>query len=357
MNLSSVMTETRLVYFGTGAFAQRHLSELAKWPNVSVAYAVSYPGLDRATFAEIHQNTKGSTPQMFDSLEAFLSSDPSFDGAVIATPVDSHFNLASTLLRSRKPLYIEKPFMSTFAEAAEIADRADRFHVPVVIGANRCIFPAYRAAADALQGEIIGSLESLSLYYNHSWDELTKDSAWRQDPSHPGSGLVMDHFAHYGHYLVNLGFYPRRVEHLRSRYNERGVDVEASFGLYNQKGKCALVIMIGSERNKPRTEEIIIYGELGKINIKFEGQTSNAYLQIHGKSVRRLDTAAAIRKIYDLGISDHRSHPGLIHNFLHIVQGELVENASPARDGVFVASMTEAMLKARKEQRIVSFDV
>ncbi len=211
------MSNIRLAYFGTGAFAQKHhLPELCKWPDVQVSYAVNSSATARQEFVRLHQEKKGSVPQEFDSLDAFLSSSPDFDAAVIATPVDSHFALASALLNLKKPFYVEKPFMSTPAEAREISDKADRFGIAVVIGANRCVFPAYRTAANAFRSGVIGDLQRLLFYYEHSWNRLTQDSVWRQDPNHSGSGLIRDHFAHYGHYLVNLGFQPKEAEHFRS---------------------------------------------------------------------------------------------------------------------------------------------
>ncbi len=349
------MTEIRLVYFGTGAFAQKHhLPELSKWGNVEVAYTVDPSSVSQEEFARIHYETKGTTPQQFDSLEAFLFSNPNFDAAVIATPVDSHFALASTLLDRGKPLYIEKPFMSSHSEALEIADKADHFGIPVVIGANRCVFPAYRTAANALRSGLIGDVTRFLFYYEHSWDKLTKDSVWRQDPNHPDSGLVRDHFAHYGHYLVNLGFHPEKAKHSNSTYNEKGVDVSTTFCLYDTSNKTAAFLMNGSSTGKDRQEEITLYGTEGMITIKFEGKASQAYLEFYDQPETRMDNASALSELRALGISDYTSHPALLHNFFHIVQGDNVKNASPARDGVLVASMTEAVLKARAEGRIIT---
>ena len=349
------MDKVRLAYFGTGRFAQKqHLAELNKWKNVVVEYAVSPSQTDREQFARMHQEWKGSRPQLFASLEEFLSPNPDFDGAVIATPVDSHFALACALLDLGKPLYVEKPFMSTRAEAQEIADKADRLHVPVVIGANRCVFPAYRTAANALRSGVIGNVGGLLFCYEHSWDTLTKDCSWRQDPNHPGSGLLRDHFAHYGHYLVNLRFHPKRAEHITSTYNENGVDVSTTFHLYDSNNKAAVFTMNGLSTDKGRKEEITIYGTKGVITVTFEGKASEAYLELNARSKNKMDNSCALAELQALGISNYTSHPALLHNYLHIVQGKSVSNASPARDGVLVARMTDAVLSSRIQGKITT---
>ena len=346
------MQSIKLAYFGAGNFAQmQHLPELIKRDSVTVSSVVDPSELDLLKFAQIHQDGKGTMPRTFSSLDDFLVSPPDFDAAVIATPVDSHFVLATALLEFGKPLYIEKPFMVTSREALEITSKADHLGVSVVIGANRCVFPAYRAAANALHQGVIGTFLGISIYYRHRWDEITKQSHWRQDSSHPASGILMDHFAHYGHYLADLGFTPRIVRHLGTAYNGNGVDTGTCFFLQDMADRKALLLMDGSPVERERKEEIKIYGALGRITVRFENRGSNAYLQIFGKDEEKLDTVPALSEIGRLGISDYRSHPALLHHFLGIVQGDVTENVSPACNGVAVASITEAVLKSRGDKR------
>jgi predicted dehydrogenase len=281
-----------------------------------------------------------------------VESNPEFDAGVIVTPADTHFKIASSLINKKKPVYVEKPFMLNSSDASEIVRMAKGLDIPVMIGANRCVFAAYRTGVNLFKNGDIGELEGLSIYYKHTWDKNTRQCSWRQDPMHPASGIVMDHFAHYGHYLVDLGFQPKEVRHLGTRFNENGVDVDTAFYIKDKKNKMALIVMDGSPSEIDREEKIIIYGTSGKITTRFEKTGgSGVYLEKDGQQEVKIDNGLAISQIQKLGISDYKSHPALIHNYLSIVNGCDVQNASPGYNGIIVASMTEAILKSRNETR------
>lgn len=57
---------------------------------------------------------------------ADLIADPHVDAVVIATPVSSHFELASRALRAGKHVLIEKPLAATSEEATRLIEEADR---------------------------------------------------------------------------------------------------------------------------------------------------------------------------------------------------------------------------------------
>src|SRR3954447_9441703 len=53
-------------------------------------------------------------------------SDRSVDAVVIATPVFTHFELASRALNAGKHVFVEKPMASSSSEAAELIELADQ---------------------------------------------------------------------------------------------------------------------------------------------------------------------------------------------------------------------------------------
>lgn len=55
---------------------------------------------------------------------ADLIGDPSIDAVAVATPVSSHFDLASRALRAGKHVLLEKPLTTTVAEAEELVELA-----------------------------------------------------------------------------------------------------------------------------------------------------------------------------------------------------------------------------------------
>ena len=54
-----------------------------------------------------------------------ILNDKDIDGIVIATPVDSHYDLAKKALERNKNVLVEKPLTSSFEEAKELIDLAN----------------------------------------------------------------------------------------------------------------------------------------------------------------------------------------------------------------------------------------
>ena len=56
---------------------------------------------------------------------AEVLADPTVDAVAIATPVSSHYRLASSALAAGKHVFVEKPLAASSAEATELIDLAD----------------------------------------------------------------------------------------------------------------------------------------------------------------------------------------------------------------------------------------
>src|SRR3954453_12202101 len=88
--------------------------------------------------------------------------DPSVDAVVIATPVFSHFNLASRALNAGKHVFVEKPIASSSAEAGELIELADQMDRAIMCGHTFLYSPAVRAVKDLLRSGDLGEIYVIS---------------------------------------------------------------------------------------------------------------------------------------------------------------------------------------------------
>ncbi|HXM74823.1 MAG TPA: Gfo/Idh/MocA family oxidoreductase, partial [Chthoniobacterales bacterium] len=80
------------------------------------------------------------------------------DAASVATPTNSHYEVALPLLKRGKHLLVEKPITENTAHASELAELAARNHLILQVGHVERFNPAVEAIKTAIQGEDILSI-------------------------------------------------------------------------------------------------------------------------------------------------------------------------------------------------------
>ncbi|OSM04064.1 Gfo/Idh/MocA family protein [Magnetofaba australis] len=99
----------------------------------------------------------------FTTRLADILSDDAVQGAIVATPLASHFEIARALLQAGKDVLVEKPFTATAAQAAALRDLAAERGRICMAGHILLYNPAVDAALAAMQGEA-----DFALRYIHS---------------------------------------------------------------------------------------------------------------------------------------------------------------------------------------------
>jgi predicted dehydrogenase len=91
-----------------------------------------------------------------------LLEEPSIDAILIATPVFTHFELASQALRAGKHTFVEKPLASTSAEADELLELSEDAEVALMCGHTFLYSPPVRAVKSMLDRGELGTLYFIS---------------------------------------------------------------------------------------------------------------------------------------------------------------------------------------------------
>jgi predicted dehydrogenase len=91
-----------------------------------------------------------------------LLADPAVDAVVLATPVFTHFYLASRALSAGKHVFAEKPLATSSAEADQLARLADMEGLVLMCGHTFIYSPPVRAVKALLEQEALGQIYFVS---------------------------------------------------------------------------------------------------------------------------------------------------------------------------------------------------
>src|SRR5436305_4455475 len=89
-------------------------------------------------------------------------SDPGVDAVVIATPVFTHFGLASRALAAGKHVFVEKPMASSSHEAGELIEMAGQMDRALMCGHTFLYSPAVRAVKEIISSGDLGEIYFIS---------------------------------------------------------------------------------------------------------------------------------------------------------------------------------------------------
>lgn len=87
-----------------------------------------------------------------------LLEDPAIEAVAIATPPRSHHALASAALRAGKHVLVEKPLATSFADACDLAETADREERVLMPGHTFIYSPAVNTVRELIRGGDVGDI-------------------------------------------------------------------------------------------------------------------------------------------------------------------------------------------------------
>jgi predicted dehydrogenase len=141
---------------GLGYWGPNLLRVLAEMEDVEVKWICD---LDRDRLERYQRRYPSvrATEQFDDVLD-----DPAVDAVVIATPVFTHFELASEALAAGKHTFVEKPLAPSSAEGAKLMRAADRSGLVLMCGQTFVYSPPVRAVKALLEREELGEIYFIS---------------------------------------------------------------------------------------------------------------------------------------------------------------------------------------------------
>lgn len=111
------------------------------------------------------------------------------DAVVVATPTDTHAELACRAMEAGIDVFCEKPVSRTIAQAAEMVEVSKRTGSKVAVGHVVRYFPAYQTARDLIADGTLGTVSTARLHRLNASPAKVRE--WYGDPGRSG-GAVLD---------------------------------------------------------------------------------------------------------------------------------------------------------------------
>jgi predicted dehydrogenase len=125
----------RVALLGAGRFGRRLLPELRS--RFDVVLCCTRGSADTAHWlAHNHPELEHTT-----SLERVLD-DAAIDGVIVATPIETHAEIACSASLAGKHVFVEKPFTDSLVEAEALATRAQELDLVIFVGHQYLYHPA-----------------------------------------------------------------------------------------------------------------------------------------------------------------------------------------------------------------------
>lgn len=189
------MEKTKIVVIGLGGIAQLvHLPIVKDLENAEIV-AVS----------EIEKNKLNTIGGNFSIGHKYLDyskmlEEIEFDAAIIATPTDTHYQIALDCLGRGKHVLIEKPIARNYEETEEIHRLADKLDLRVMEGMNLRFRPDAMLLKSLIKTGELGEL----FYIQTNWmRKQSSDTNWFLQKSKSGGGVLFD----LGISLIDLGLW------------------------------------------------------------------------------------------------------------------------------------------------------
>lgn len=246
------MDKTKVAVIGLGSIAQLvHLPNLAKLNNIVVSAVAELNKNRLNTIAD-----KFNIPERYRDYKELLQKSDS-DAVIVATPTNTHKELAIACLKANKDVLIEKPLARSSDDAKPIIAAAAKSKGRIMVGMNL----RFRPDAMMLKSLISSGEIGTPFYVKCNWIRRASSSGkWFTKKEESGGGVIID----LGILLLDLSLwlldYPpvetvstqnfylntQNVEDTSKSFLRcRGgmlIDIEASWSLPQDKNTFALTV-------------------------------------------------------------------------------------------------------------------
>jgi predicted dehydrogenase len=322
LHREGMMSATRLAVIGTGLKALDYVRGWLAMPDVEIVAAADVSEPARQHFADACTAAGRRAPRLYDHVDALLAAGD-IDAVYISTPHAFHAEQAIAVTRAGLDLLLEKPMVTTAADASRLIAARKASGAHLVVAFQGALSPLVRdTQARAAAGDF-GELVSVSANIWEDWAERYSGQ-WKQRPEISGGGFMFDTGAHMMNTVCQLA----------------GSDFLRVSAYMNNRGRAVDILCAVAGR--------LASGAVVTFNAAGEGpsQCASMISLFFTKAIVRIDAWGAWREISVSRDAAHRETAETIDNplrvFLDVRQG-LVPNPSPPEYGLRFARLWDAI--------------
>ena len=184
------------------------------------------------------QNEYGIT-KIYHDYDKLLE-DREVEVVYVALPNHLHYVFAKKAAENKKHVIVEKPFASTYAQAKELIDIADRNQVMIFEAISNQYMPNYRKTRELVKE--LGDVKIVQInysQYSRRYDLFKEGTVLPVfDPKKSG-GALMDLNVYNIHYVLGLFGKPEKIHYIANI--ERGIDTSGILTMEYPDFQCVCV--------------------------------------------------------------------------------------------------------------------
>jgi predicted dehydrogenase len=323
-----VADKVRVGFIGCGGIANMHVRNLAEVPEAEIV-ALTDPSEDSLSrmyekCAEVAPDLKGA--KVHKTYQELLA-DPNVDAVQIHSPHTVHFQQAMDALKAGKHVLLEKPMVTSTADAHRLMDYWKTTDRVLMISYQRHFQKEFRYARQVIRSGALGEVQYVAALQAQQWLRATRGT-WRQTQELSGGGQINDSGSH----LIDIILWVTglRVSEV-SAYQEFfdvPVDINTAATIKFTTGALGTLSVIG---NAPAWWE----------DISFVGSQGAIYIR-QGQPLVHLDAVGKPVDTQDIGESTTADR-----NWIEAILGK-AEVQVPPSCGLAVIELTEAAWDSAK---------
>src|SRR6478736_8203465 len=189
-------TNLRLGLIGTGQMAAHYAHSWVSMPEVAFVALSDVNAVSRRNFVDICRRAGRPEPREFDDFKSMLiSCKDELDAVYVCTPHSLHAEQGIAVLESGLDLLIEKPMVTSVAEAERLISARNRSGSTVAVAYQGALSPLIGDTRQRVQAGEFGELLSVAGTIWENWSSKY-DGHWKQRSALSGGGFMFDTGAH-----------------------------------------------------------------------------------------------------------------------------------------------------------------